>query len=199
MPNWVMCKLSFSGDEKDLKELKDLMSSGSDSRFDCSKLIPYPDKDHIPEDLKISELEKKRDNYYTYTNLSTGDRIATDDPNEYLDTMGFQKRYWGIKWEPSEVAWCNNTFVTFQTPWNFPHLVLEALSRKFPKVNISFEYADEDLGNNCGEGEIYGGYYLWHKSEDQIDDPDVFAAVRVWEFYEDEEEYRESFASEEEE
>lgn len=46
----------------------------------------------------------------------------------------------------------NDTEITvnFKTPWNTPTCAIVELSRKFPHANIRVEYADEDIGSNCG-------------------------------------------------
>ena len=57
--------------------------------------------------------------------------------------------HWGTKWnacEPQTTDWG----FTFNTAWSTPLPVIEALSKKFPTVAFSVEFADEDLGNNCG-------------------------------------------------
>ena len=38
----------------------------------------------------------------------------------------------------------------FQTAWSAPHPVLEKLTEMFPDVELEHEWADEDIGQNCG-------------------------------------------------
>lgn len=61
---------------------------------------------------------------------------------------------WGVKWDVFDVSIrrTNDTEITvnFKTPWNTPTCAIVELSRKFPYANICVEYADEDIGSNCG-------------------------------------------------
>ena len=40
--------------------------------------------------------------------------------------------------------------IIFETAWNTPAPLIEAMSKKYPDLTFDVEYADEDLGNNCG-------------------------------------------------
>lgn len=44
------------------------------------------------------------------------------------------------------------TSVWFQTAWSFCEPIIVALSKQFPDVLIEFQFADEDIGNNCDYG-----------------------------------------------
>ena len=60
-----------------------------------------------------------------------------------------------IKAEENNLA--GENIITFNTAWSAPHPVVEKLSKMFPDVNIVHKWADEDLGNNCGEYEYFDG------------------------------------------
>ena len=45
----------------------------------------------------------------------------------------------------------------FWTAWNAPHPVIEKLSEMFPDIEIVHEWADEDLGMNCGRRSYFQG------------------------------------------
>lgn len=72
---------------------------------------------------------------------------------------------WGTKW--NSYGYCEGSDYTvnegeipeirFLTAWSAPHPILEKLSEMFPAVKISHEWADEDIGYNCGRREYYGG------------------------------------------
>ncbi len=54
--------------------------------------------------------------------------------------------------------------LTFLTVWSAPHPVLEKLSEMYPDVKFEHEWADEDIGMNCGryvyfDGERIEKYY----------------------------------------
>ena len=40
--------------------------------------------------------------------------------------------------------------ITFLTAWAAPHPIMEKLAEMYPEVNIQHEWADEDIGMNCG-------------------------------------------------
>ena len=51
----------------------------------------------------------------------------------------------------------------FETAWSAPIPIVEALSKRFPDIEVSIQWADEDIGNNVGtmsfrNGEITDEY-----------------------------------------
>lgn len=69
--------------------------------------------------------------------------------------------HWGTKWNAYSVEWKDlgngRVELRFDTAWAHPEPVIRALSRKFPTEIIEVQFADEDLGSNCGTYEIQGG------------------------------------------
>lgn len=63
---------------------------------------------------------------------------------------------WGTKWnacgyyEDTDYSHHYNK-LEFDTAWSAPHPIIEDLAEKFPTLMISHKWADEDIGNNCGE------------------------------------------------
>lgn len=60
-------------------------------------------------------------------------------------------KYWGTKWN----SYDNNInrqerTISFSTAWSCPAPIVEALASKFPDVDFTWEYADEDCGCNTG-------------------------------------------------
>jgi hypothetical protein len=56
---------------------------------------------------------------------------------------------WGTKWGAYSQQLDGDT-IKFQTAWSTPQPVIKKLSELFPNVLFSVEYADEDIGTNCG-------------------------------------------------
>lgn len=83
---------------------------------------------------------------HTYCKLTTG----SSDP------LDWSTEHWGTKWNASEVI-IDDKYLEMQTPWGFPFPVIYELSKKFPDETISVEYADEDLGHNCGSFAVKNG------------------------------------------
>lgn len=87
---------------------------------------------------------------------------------------------WGTKWnayssyienvsnnnfEESLMNLRNDITFSFQTAWSTPLPIFEALSKKYPEATFYIEYADEDMGNNCGYFEIKNGEALDYNND----------------------------------
>lgn len=71
---------------------------------------------------------------------------------------------WGTKWNSSGALIVDDNTYEFETAWSTPYNVLVELSKQFPNSRISVDYADEDIGNNCGSyilenGNLIDEYY----------------------------------------
>lgn len=68
---------------------------------------------------------------------------------------------WGTKWNAygydSEADYGSGDSLRFQTAWSGPHPILEKLSEMYPSITFVHQWADEDLGANCGERTYLGG------------------------------------------
>ena len=106
---------------------------------------------------------------------------------------------WGTKWNASD-AFVGEPLkipgeseysisISFETAWSAPFNIFEELLEQFPDLDFSGEYADEDLGSNCGRWKDDGGYLC---VDDMTGTSDGFEfACEVWgydpeEFEEDE-------------
>ena len=139
MPNHVTNVISFSGDKSRisamLKEIQnDEHGIGS---VDFEKILPMPD---------------------TVYNGSLGirERDLYGENNWYDWRIG----NWGTKWNSYGYTE-NTTFqdgkIKFLTAWSAPHPILKKLSEMFPDVKMEHEWADEDIGMNCGRYIYYDG------------------------------------------
>lgn len=68
---------------------------------------------------------------------------------------GWRNQHWGTKWNSygygeAEVNYQEGDALNFLTAWSAPHPVMEKLAEMFPNVEIEHEWADEDIGHNCG-------------------------------------------------
>lgn len=77
---------------------------------------------------------------------------------------------WGTKWnsygydnlDRSDIS--ENPAFSFYTAWSAPHPIIEKLAERYPEVSFEHEWADEDIGMNCGRktyehGECTETYY----------------------------------------
>lgn len=62
---------------------------------------------------------------------------------------------WGTKWPAYNTQIVNNDVVTFDTAWNIPYGILEALSAAYPYDLITDVWIEE--GGTCGISEFHGG------------------------------------------
>ena len=81
---------------------------------------------------------------------------------------------WGTKWnaygydKSRDDSSGNN--IWFQSAWDAPHPVIEKLAARYPEITFEHEWADEDIGQNCGRrsyqnGEIIDGYVPENQKE----------------------------------
>lgn len=69
---------------------------------------------------------------------------------------------WGTKWNACGYAEgvdynTEENTIWFETAWSAPHPILQKLSQEYPDIEITHEWADEDIGVNCGRKEYWGG------------------------------------------
>lgn len=92
---------------------------------------------------------------------------------------------WGTKWSAygydEDTDYSQNENLRFQTAWSAPHSVIEKLAELYPDITFEHEWADEDIGANCGrkiysEGECIESYYP-ESEKDAIE-----FACRVWDY-----------------
>lgn len=67
---------------------------------------------------------------------------------------------WGTKWNAygyTQAIYHNSECleIGFLTAWTPPHPIVHALSCTYPDLVFAHRWADEDIGNNCGE-RLYG-------------------------------------------
>lgn len=63
---------------------------------------------------------------------------------------------WGTKWNAYDFNSDGNS-LSFHTAWSPPLPVIRKLAECFPDIGITHEWADEDIGHNCGRSVYSGG------------------------------------------
>ena len=63
--------------------------------------------------------------------------------------LDWRREHWGTKWNAYSAALFDD-HVRFDTAWSMPAPVIDALVAAHPTERIEVEWADEDLGSNCG-------------------------------------------------
>ena len=136
MPNHIQNKIIFDCEEEKLKSILAELGTHTEEEntdFDFNKVIP------MPENIFKGALGTAERNRY--------------GKNNWYD---WSIENWGTKWNAYETHIEDGTLY-FWTAWEAPHPVIEALARKYPDVHIRHEWADEDLGRNCGTREYEDG------------------------------------------
>lgn len=60
---------------------------------------------------------------------------------------------WGTKWNSYGYDYFDRSdpsTIGFHTAWSAPHPIIEKLAKRYPEVSIEHQWADEDIGYNCG-------------------------------------------------
>ena len=178
MPNWVANNVTIIADETLLAKIREEVkgtpySNGEDRDFDFNQIAPIPTElvgttspcriitqneyDAQEERIAKGELTEGEKNFGVSRGIT---KEMHDDFIErfgYADWYGWQNANWGTKWNASDVYWSNDDFVSFNTAWSTPFILLTTLSEKYPDAKFEVEYADEDFGHNVGTYTLVGG------------------------------------------
>lgn len=91
---------------------------------------------------------------------------------------------WGTKWNACSCSKVNENSktISFQTAWDTPLTVMEKLSEMFPSIEIQTEYADENIGENCGQYTFIGGKlkFMWKPTDEETHKTALEFAATVW-------------------
>jgi len=122
------------------------------------------------------------------------DNVSADNAYQYIENIakhGYPDWYpwcikhWGTKWDCYEVEGDPEIgYYSFQTAWAMPERAYLKLSAMVPDAVIKVEYADEDLGNNCGRVSYQAG--TSNHEEMPLDDRYKFACD-LWGYIPEEE------------
>lgn len=92
---------------------------------------------------------------------------------------------WGTKWNAygydENADYSENDNLWFQTAWSASHPVIEKLSQMYPDITFEHEWADEDLGANCGQ-KCYSGGECTEEYYPENDKEAIEFACRVWDY-----------------
>lgn len=210
MANYVIHNVKISGSVETISKVKEQIINTKDENgdvvpFSFQSIIPRPASLNIPASSgvlngidyikgNISEKKKIEARYATYTDgknhLKEHIRlaeIALDNIKKYgyKDWFDWNIDNWGTKWDahdPYVETTDDEIMLEFQTAWTTPKPVFLKLAEQYPDLMINIDYADEDMGFNCGTYSYADGNW-----EYQIGDLEF--ACLMW--GENPEEYRE--------
>lgn len=112
---------------------------------------------------------KDDDPIYTATKTDYGNGMVGWSFDGF-SPMDWNRQTWGTKWNAYSQTIEEDT-LRFDTAWSHPTPVIVALSQNFPEEEIHVQYADEDLGSNCGEYIIKNGEIIQKTSLGDYRDP----------------------------
>lgn len=136
----------------------------------------------IPDE-KLSWMEKTFEKDYASispTSMEAVGRAYIDNILEYGHDTWYDWRIdnWGTKWNACECK-IGDDYLEFETAWSAPFPIIEDLSRRFPELIFHHDWADEDLGYNCGRHSYQNGVESPVEECDSNDDAHEFACM-LW-------------------
>lgn len=92
---------------------------------------------------------------------------------------------WGTKWNAygySEgLDYSEDHELYMQTAWSAPHAIMQKLSEMFPDITFEHQWADEDIGYNCGRYTYSGGERIEEYFPETRKEAIEFAC-KVWDY-----------------
>ena len=140
MPNHITNRIVIKGDAETVGSIMEKIKNDEAGigTIDFEKIIPMPDN-IFKGNLGPKEWELySKNNWYDWS-------VAN----------------WGTKWNAygfdPDTDYSKEKELRFLTAWSAPHPILEKLAKMFPDVKLEHEWADEDIGMNCGRRVYYDG------------------------------------------
>lgn len=141
MPNHITNRIRLIGEPTEVQRLLEVVKNDEYGigTIDFGKVIPMPDNIYRGN---LGAEEKKlygENNWYDWSLANWGTKWNSYGYDDSADYSG------------------NKDSLRFLTAWAAPHPILEKLTTMFPSVTIEHEWADEDIGVNCGRRTYYDG------------------------------------------
>lgn len=190
---YALLKMSVSKFKKTIKRLEEIPTSFYGNYFAKiynHKRYTLAELEEVAKEFKKKIKDKDPLDEVDYKEL--GIKNLKDLGNVYINNIlqyGADSWYdwccenWGTKWNATNTYIVDDTEIEFSTAWSCPVNIFKELSRQFSGVEIVVEFADEDIGSNCGKITFLNG-----EIEEYIDmDGDTDFALEVCGY--DKEEY----------
>lgn len=202
MPNHVVNIVSFQGDDAQIQKMlsevqNDEFGPGSIS---FQKLIPMPPELDIESGSRTNQGLKAYNDYLSQHSASEDAYLqahpdldretfllgkkASDNIDKYGAPTWYDWRidHWGTKWDAygydEGKDYSKTKELRFLTAWSAPHPILRKLSEQYPALEITHQWADEDIGFNCG----IAVYRAGEQTELEVKQDDELAN-QLWETY----------------
>lgn len=96
------------------------------------------------------------------------------------DWYDWRIKNWSTKWNAYDFGNEHLDYVVFNTAWSTPLPVILELSKKHPLQQFELEYADEDIGYNCGSLIIENGEVIEDNSPEEGTEEATEFASQLW-------------------
>lgn len=178
MPNYVMHNVTIKGSVETISKVTNQIINTKDNNgdvvpFSFQTIIPRPVSLDIPSSSEVERgidylngdeavRMKIKEQYATYPDGENRlkecirlAKIALDNIKKYghKNWYDWNLANWGTKWDvcnPSVQTTDNEITLKFETAWSTPEPIFKKLAEQYPDLMIDIDYADEDLGYNCG-------------------------------------------------
>ena len=193
MPNHVINRVSISGNKESIARCSEQIFKGG--KFSFMNIKPMPEELNVEDGsasiatmnwMNADKHERVRieKEYCERYGVSTKEARATfkryaDNVEKHgcLTWYDWRCKYWGTKWDAYEIlqadSYENAIDLEFQTAWSTPLQAIATLAEQYPDLTIVVEFADEDLGCNCGAYGYCEGEY-WEEVRD------YYFACELW-------------------
>ena len=192
---YALLKMDTSQLKQTIKKLKETSTSFYGNYFEkiysCKKYT-LEELEKVAKEFEEKLNSGKQDRFNEVDYKELGVNNLEDLGNVYINNIlqyGADSWYdwccenWGTKWNASDTYIIDDNEIEFSTAWSCPVNIFKELSRQFSGVEIVVEFADEDIGSNCGKITFLNG-----EIEEYIDmDGDTDFALEIWGY--DKEEY----------
>ena len=173
MPNWVTHRVYINGDVETIAKCSEHIFK--DGKFTFNNIIPRAEEldvtagsiSHLGEEWSKLTTDKEREVFCEKHKITRDeDKALLQVYADNIKKYGFPTWYewsienWGTKWDACEVGYDiykETITLWFDTAWSTPLPIFLELSKLFPTLDIDVDFADEDLGCNCGEYKLKGG------------------------------------------
>lgn len=194
MPNYVTNKVSINSDKETINKIK---KDYFERKNDKGETLPFSFQfiKQRPESLDIEEGSKTNlgIEYVNGTEeekksviqrvkafemkldevIKLGEQ-AVENKKKYghHTWYGWCKANWGTKWDAINVQLLDVTETkiefTFETAWSEPRPIYEEIVKKYPNIELEIDYANEDLGCDCGSIYYFDGIWEYVNQDEDF-------------------------------
>lgn len=192
---YALLKMNVSQLKQTIEKLKETSTSFYGNYFEkiysCKKYT-LEELEKVAKEFEEKLNSGKQDRFNEVDYKELGVNNLEDLGNVYINNIlqyGADSWYdwccenWGTKWNASDTYIIDDNEIEFSTAWGCPVNIFKELSKQFSGVEIAVDFADEDIGSNCGKITFLNG-----EMKEYIDmDGNTDFALEVWGY--DKEEY----------